>query len=92
MRITLALLLLAGAASAQKSAKQPNPEPFAKGITAEELKTKLYTVASADMQGRETATEGQRKAAAFIEAYFTSPGLKPGNGSNYQLEYSGICR
>lgn len=87
--ITLAVLLLAGAASAQQTTphKQPNPEPFAKGITAEDLKTKLYTVASADMQGRETASEGQRKAAAFIEAYFTSLGLKPGNGSSYQLEY-----
>jgi hypothetical protein len=85
--MTIALLALAVSASAQKGPKQPNPEPFAKGITAEELKTKLYTVASADMQGRETATEGQRKAAAFIEAYFTSLGLKPGNGTGYQLEY-----
>lgn len=79
--MTLVLVLSAGAAAAQ------HPERFAKGITAQDLKDKLYTVASADMQGRETATEGQRKAAAFIEAYFQSLGLKPGNGTSYQLEY-----
>lgn len=67
--------------------KKLNPVPYAKLITADDLKAKLYTVASADMQGRETATEGQRKAAAFIEDYFKSLGLKPGNGDKYQLEY-----
>lgn len=86
--IALPLLVAGSVALAQKPKKAPNPEPFAKGITAEDLKTKLYTVASADMQGRETATEGQRKAAAFIEDYMKSLGLKPGNGNGgYQLEY-----
>jgi len=75
------------AASLEVIPKKMNPEPFAKTITVADLKTKLYTVASADMQGRETATEGQRKAAAFIESYFKSLGLKPGNGDKYQLEY-----
>jgi hypothetical protein len=79
-----ALLLASIAASAQKKS---NPEPFAKGITAADLKEKLYTVASADMQGRRTGTEGQRRAAAFIESYFKSLGLQPGNGNKYQLEY-----
>jgi hypothetical protein len=82
--ITAALVLAGFTATAQKI---PNPEPFAKIITPEDLKAKLYVVASADMEGRETATEGQRKAAAYIESYFKALGLKPGNGNQYQLSY-----
>jgi hypothetical protein len=82
------LLLLSvcagGAVTAQKTA---DPRPFAKTITAADLKKHLYIVASADFEGRETATEGQRKAAAYIENDFRSLGLQPGNGSNYQLFY-----
>src|SRR5882757_10306221 len=74
----------AGAAQAQKIA---DPRPFAKTITAEDLKKHLFIVASADFEGRETATEGQRKAAAYIENDFHTLGLKPGNGDSYQLQY-----
>jgi hypothetical protein len=44
-------------------------------------------IASAEMEGRETATEGQRKAAAYIEQKFRKIGLKPGNGDSYQVQY-----
>jgi Zn-dependent M28 family amino/carboxypeptidase len=70
---------------AQKTAK---PDAYAKTITAADLKKRLYIVASADMQGRETATEGQRKAAAYIESQFKSLGLQPGNKDSYQLFYN----
>lgn len=59
-------------------------DKFGKTITAAELKHHLYIVASPEMEGRETATEGQRKAAAYIEKYFREYGLTPGNGDNYQ--------
>ena len=79
------LLCAAGAVQAQKIA---NPEPFAKTVTAADLKKHLYIVASADFEGRETATEGQRKAAAYIENHFRSLGLLPGGGNgSYQLYY-----
>ena len=67
--------------------KIPDPKPFANSITEDGLKKHLYTVASADFEGRETATEGQRKAAAYIESTFKSLGLQPGNNGNYQLNY-----
>ena len=67
--------------------KPADPKPFANTITEDELKKKLYIVAGKDFEGRETATEGQRKAAAYIENYFKSLGLKPGNGDSYQLYY-----
>jgi hypothetical protein len=83
--LVASLLCAAGAVQAQKI---PNPEPFAKNVTAADLKKHLYIVASADFEGRETATEGQRKAAAYIENHFRSLGLLPGGGGgNYQLYY-----
>jgi Peptidase family M28/PA domain len=87
MRKLLFLSLLCGAVAVQAQ-KIPNPEPFAKNVTAADLKKHLYIVASADFEGRETATEGQRKAAAYIENHFRSLGLLPGGGNgNYQLNY-----
>jgi hypothetical protein len=56
MKKILVLLLAAGTfhAFAQKMGK---PEAFAKTITPDDLKKQLAIVASADMEGRETATE-----------------------------------
>jgi hypothetical protein len=81
------LLLPLFAAGTTQAQKIPDPRPFAKTITADDLKKHLYIVASADFEGRETATEGQHKAAAYIENHFKSLGLLPGNGDSYQLPY-----
>src|SRR5579863_5494189 len=86
MRKFLLLLSLFGANAAQAQ-KVPDPRPFAKTITAEDLKKHLYIIAGADFEGRETATEGQHKAAAYIENHFKSLGLLPGNGDSYLLPY-----
>ncbi|MEN9686436.1 MAG: hypothetical protein RLZZ28_2222 [Bacteroidota bacterium] len=51
------------------------------------LKEKLSIIASAEMEGRETASPGQKRAAAYIEAQFKAFGLKPGNGNSYQQLY-----
>src|SRR5689334_25167983 len=69
---------------AQKTAK---PDTYAKTISAADLKKHLFIVASKEMEGRETATPGQKKAAAYIEGQFKSLGLAPGNNGNYQLPY-----
>ncbi|HXB94771.1 MAG TPA: M28 family peptidase, partial [Puia sp.] len=74
-------------AIAAQAQKIPDPRPFAKTITAEDLKKHLYIVASADFEGRETATEGQHKVANYIEDHFKSLGLQPGNGEHYKLPY-----
>ncbi|MDQ3277866.1 MAG: M28 family peptidase [Bacteroidota bacterium] len=81
------ILLLFGStlqAFAQKVAK---PEPYAKTITAADAKKHLYILASPEMEGRETGMEGQRKAAAYIEAYFKQLGLEPGSSEGYQQAY-----
>src|SRR5688572_29468423 len=67
--------------------KEKKIRKYAATIKVKELKEKLSVIASAEMEGRETATEGQRKAAAYIEQKFRKIGLKPGNGDSYQLHY-----
>lgn len=81
------LLFLALAASAINGFAQ-SPEKFAKTITPEDLKRHLFIVAGPEMEGRETATPGQRKAAAYIENHFKQLGLQPGNNGSYQLYYN----
>src|SRR5437868_13963868 len=68
-------------------AQKAKPDVSAKTITANDLKKHLYIVAGPEMEGRETATPGQKKAAAYIESQFRSLGLAPGNNGSYQLKY-----
>jgi Peptidase family M28 len=79
------LLLLPVFAMAQK---KMNAATFAKTITADDLKKHLYIVAGKEMEGRETATPGQKKAAAYIENQFHTLGLMPGNNGKYQLPFA----
>lgn len=83
--LTTALVGSVFFASAQSG---PKPDAFAKTIAAADMKKHLYILASPEMEGRETGTEGQRKAAAYIETYFKSLGLQPGNGDSYQQYYN----
>lgn len=77
--------IIAFSATGQK--KPADPKPYAASITAADLKKHLYIIASKEMEGRETATEGQRKAAAYIENQFRTLGLQPGNNGSYQAEF-----
>jgi Zn-dependent M28 family amino/carboxypeptidase len=87
MKQLFLLALLSGALTgfAQKAAK---PESYAKTISADDLKKHLYIIASKEMGGRETGTEGERKAAAYIENEFKRIGLQPGNGNSYHQFYN----
>ena len=67
--------------------KKHKPEKFAKTITAGDLSKHLYILASAEMEGRETAMPGERKAAAYIENEFRRIGLLPANNGSYHLKY-----
>jgi len=69
-------------------AQTDNALKYASGITGSDLKKHLTIVAGADMEGRETATAGQRKAAAYIENQFKQLGLKhPSALNGYQQTY-----
>jgi len=59
---------------------------YANTITAEELKTDLYTYASDEFEGRETGAEGQKKAVNFLKARYESLGIPAAqkNGNYFQ--------
>lgn len=68
---------------------QVDPEQYANGITVGDLKKHLEIIASPEMEGRETATEGQRKAAAYIANEFQKMGLLQAPGTTgYQQFYT----
>lgn len=83
----LFVLCFGVSAQKQKAKKSPDPAKYAASITTEDLSRHLYIVAGKEMEGRETATEGQRKAAAYIEEQFRALGLKPGNGEQFQQSF-----
>jgi hypothetical protein len=60
----------------------------AKAITAAGLKEHLSIIAGAEMQGRETGTEGERKAAAYLTSQYKKFKLKPGNNGSYSLPFT----
>ncbi len=60
----------------------------AKAITADGLKAHLSIIASAEMQGRETGTEGERKAAAYLISQYRKFNLKAGYNGNYKLPFT----
>jgi hypothetical protein len=73
-------------ASAQK--KDKNAMKAAASINAEDMKKHLYIIASKEMEGRDTPSPGLEKAANYIEDYFKSVGLTPGNNGSYRQYYS----
>lgn len=52
-----------------------NSITYAETITEAELKEHLYTYASDEFEGRETGTEGQKKAVAYIKAEYENLGI-----------------
>jgi hypothetical protein len=82
--LSCALVVASFYAHAQKIA---NPKPYASVIIAADLQKHLYIIAGKEMEGRLTASEGQRKAAAYIQNEFQSLGLKPGYNGIYQMPY-----
>jgi hypothetical protein len=67
--------------------KDKSTDNAAASITAADLKKHLYTIASADMEGRDTPSPGLEKAGEYIESHFKAIGLKPGNGDSYRQYY-----
>ncbi len=60
------------------------PNNLAATITAEDLKNHLSTIASDEYEGRETGTEGNRKASEYIANHFKTLGFpKVGDNNSY---------
>ncbi|MEQ1797691.1 MAG: M28 family peptidase [Lacibacter sp.] len=83
--LLLAFGLLTLSVSAQK--KNKIAEKFSQTITAADLKTHLYILADPAMEGRETGTAGQRKAAEYLKQQFQRIGIAAANNGNYEQFY-----
>jgi Peptidase family M28/PA domain len=82
-------ILLLFIAATLTTLAQSNPDKYAATITKEDLKKQLTVIAGPEMEGRETGTEGQRKAATYIVSQFKAFGLTPAPGTdNYQQYYA----
>jgi Zn-dependent M28 family amino/carboxypeptidase len=68
-------------------AQTADPAKYGALITGENLKKHLSIIASDEFEGRETGTEGQRKAAAYIEQQFKLTGLKSVAALNGYQQY-----
>jgi len=80
--LLLALPLLTVAQKKDKTVQK-----IAATITTDDLKKHLYTIASKEMEGRDTPSPGLEKAADYIENHFRSLGLTPGNNGSFRQRY-----
>ena len=90
MKKTLVLLLLAITlvnCSTNKKATATNSvnvPKYINSITAEELRTHLTIVASDEMEGRNTGSEGQKKAGRYLIKHYQDNGIPfPKGASDY---------
>jgi Zn-dependent M28 family amino/carboxypeptidase len=76
MKNPLLLVFVLMSSQAICFAQSKNAEKYAATITTHDLKKHLTIIAGDEMEGRETGTPGQRKAATYIEKQFKLLGLK----------------
>lgn len=83
--IVLLLFITTLSSFAQKKLVSDDaPTKFMNTITADKLKTRLYIVASDEMEGRETGSKGQKKAGKYlIEQYQKSKIPFPKGATSY---------
>ena len=56
---------------------QDDATKYAESITPEDLKKHLVIIASDSLEGRDTGSPGQKKAAEYVSKYFKEYGLQP---------------
>jgi Zn-dependent M28 family amino/carboxypeptidase len=87
MKKILALLVFISTISSfaqKKAVSNDDPTKFMNTITAEKLKTRLYIVASDEMEGRDTGSKGQKKAGKYlIDQYKKNKISFPKGAKNY---------
>lgn len=81
----LASCMLVFSGWAQRQVHNPTDPRYVNEVTLDEkqLKVHLSILASDGFEGRETGEVGQRKAAAYLEAYYASLGYEGCNDGSY---------
>jgi Zn-dependent M28 family amino/carboxypeptidase len=82
-RLALPVVLLI-VATACAAPADPAPAPSASPFNPAAILSDVRTLSTDDMEGRATATDGERRAADWIESRFRETGLQPVNGSYRQ--------
>jgi hypothetical protein len=77
------LTTLVLAATVASGDVDPDLAPALETISAESLRTHLSFIASDELAGRDTPSDGLDKAAAYIADQFRSAGLEPVEGDSY---------
>lgn len=75
--ITLILLACFVSLNVWSQKKDKVAKKYAKTVTRRDLKKHLTVIASDEMEGRDTGSPGQKKAAKYIADHFKSLGLLP---------------
>src|SRR5690606_34111121 len=78
----VALSILLASCSSTKSQKQADVSRYMNTITSDELKTHLYIVASDENEGRDTGSEGQKKAGKYLVAQYEKNGISYPKAAN----------
>ncbi|MEP6729666.1 MAG: M28 family peptidase [bacterium] len=87
MKTRLPFLAALSAITACASGSAPSPvAATSAAITTEDLRHRLFLIADDSMMGRESGSEGDFKAAAYVAAEFRRLGLEPAgdNGTYFQ--------
>lgn len=87
MKKILILFLIVSAYScktAQSTTVKDNSDPtkYVKAISEKDLKKMLYTVASDEMEGRETGSKGQKKAGLYMIEQYKKSGISFPKGAS----------
>lgn len=85
MKKILILLLIVSAYScktAQAVGDNSDPTKYMKAISEKDLKKMLYIVASDEMEGRETGSQGQKKAGLYMIGQYKKSGISFPKGAS----------
>ncbi len=84
-KLLLLIVIAPAIGFAQKADK--NAVKAASGITVKDTEKHLYKIASKEFGGRNTPSPGLELAAVYIEDFFKSIGVQPGNNGSYRQYY-----
>ena len=73
--LAISLLIIAGSCAPKKAVVKQDMAPYLNSISQENLKTMLTVIASDAMEGRETGSEGQKKAGRYLIEQYKNNGI-----------------
>jgi len=80
--LLLSVVFFIGCKSTNIKSTAVDPAVYINSISETDLKTNLYVVASDEMEGRETGSEGQKKAGKYLIEQYKKYGIPFPDGAN----------